>query len=75
MNDRRHVQRRTRQDRRTAGSALDVTRLEHENLFSQVEEILRAIRRIEGDIARLAQRLDRAELTRNLATADPHASA
>jgi phage shock protein A len=34
-------------DRRTSGSAVDVSRLEHENLFRQVDEVLRRVSRLE----------------------------
>jgi hypothetical protein len=52
-----NVERRIR-DRRITGSALDVSRLEHENLFRQVDEVLRRIARIELQLHHLDARLE-----------------
>jgi len=38
-----------------------VTRIEHENLYGQVEEILRIIRRVENDLRNVGERLGRVE--------------
>jgi hypothetical protein len=54
------VERRIR-DRRITGSALDVSRMEHENLFRQVDEVLRRISRIELHLHQLDARLEALE--------------
>src|SRR5579871_5112300 len=46
----RQVERRRGERRKPAGDCVDVTRLEHENLYGQVEEILRSLRRIENEL-------------------------
>jgi hypothetical protein len=38
-----------------------VTRLEHENLCQQVDEVLRMLRRIEAELQRQQQRIERIE--------------
>jgi len=38
-----------------------MTRLEHENLLGAVAEILRSIRRIEGELQKQSERLGRVE--------------
>ncbi|HZR23942.1 MAG TPA: hypothetical protein VFA59_10170 [Vicinamibacterales bacterium] len=43
---------------------MDVTRLEHENLYGQVEEVLRSVRRIEHELHMNRERI--AELERDL---------
>jgi len=48
-NERRHTDRRQAQ-RRTAGASLDVTRIEHENLYQKVEEVARALHRVEHEL-------------------------
>ena len=40
---------------------MDVTRLEHENLYGQVEEVLRYLRRIETELHVQRERLDTLE--------------
>ena len=40
---------------------MDVTRLEHENLYEQVEEVLRSLRRIETELHIHRERLDALE--------------
>jgi len=40
---------------------VDVTRLEHENLYGQVEEVLRCLRRIESELHGQRERLDTLE--------------
>ncbi len=47
---RQDVERRRGERRASAGDSVDVTRLEHENLYGQVEEILRSLRRIEHEL-------------------------
>lgn len=44
-----------------AGYSIDVTRLEHENLCQQVDEVLRMLRRIEAELQRQQQRIERIE--------------
>ena len=50
--ERRHT------ERRASGSATDVSRIEHENLFRQVDEVLRRIVRIELELREHDARLD-----------------
>ena len=59
--DRRQKNRRTRSDRREASARLDVTRIEHENLYNQVMENLRSLRRIEAELALIRSMLERRE--------------
>jgi hypothetical protein len=51
-------------DRRLTGSALDVSRLEHENLFRQVDEVLRRITRMELELREQEARLEALENAR-----------
>jgi hypothetical protein len=44
--ERRHL------DRRTPGESVDVTRLEHENVCRQIDELLRSVRRLEQELGR-----------------------
>jgi len=60
-NERRQGERRNGDRRSTPGAAIDVTRIEHENLYGQVEEILRVIRRVENDLRSVGERLGRVE--------------
>jgi hypothetical protein len=61
--DRRFGERRLREDRRKAPSAtLDVSRLEHENLYQQVMENVRSLRRIERELRRLRELIEEARL-------------
>ena len=49
-------------DRRTSPSAtVDVTRLEHENLYGEVAEILRTLRRMEGQLSEQRDRIQMME--------------
>jgi hypothetical protein len=48
-------------DRRLTGSAIDVSRLEHENLFRQVDEVMRRVARIELDLHRHDARIEALE--------------
>jgi hypothetical protein len=48
-------------ERRLTGSALDVSRVEHENLFRQVDEVLRRITRIERELCEQGARLEALE--------------
>jgi hypothetical protein len=48
-------------DRRTSGSAVDVSRGEHENLFHQVDEVLRRVSRLELEMNTYQARLDALE--------------
>lgn len=58
MEERRHnPDRRVRQRRQHPSESIDVTRLEHENLFRQVEELLRMLRRVEHELIAQSQRL------------------
>lgn len=62
------VERRTRERRnverrqKPPSIAFDVTRLEHENLCQQVDEVLRMLRRIEAELQRQQQRIERIEM-------------
>lgn len=56
------VERRNRERRGDApGSYIDVTRVEHENLYRQVEEILRMLRRMEAELNDLREQIQRVE--------------
>jgi hypothetical protein len=55
--ERRNVERR----QEPPGHSIDVTRLEHENLCQQVDEVLRMLRRIEAELQRQQQRIERIE--------------
>ena len=57
MIERRQAPDRRVQDRRHPSECVDVTRLEHENLYGQVEEILRRLRRLETDLHNVGDRL------------------
>ncbi len=59
--DRRRRSRRGDADRRqeTPSAAIDVTRLEHENLYGQVVDNVRALRRIEDEVHTIRELLDR----------------
>ena len=59
--ERRRGERRRGDRRINPGAAVDVTRLEHENLLGAVAEILRSIRRIEGELQKQSERLGRLE--------------
>jgi hypothetical protein len=60
--ERRSGQRRNVERRQHApGDAIDVTRLEHENLCRQVDEVLRMLRRIEAEAQRQLLRIERIE--------------
>jgi hypothetical protein len=60
--DRRRSDRRGVFDRREHASAqLDVTRIEHENLYNQVMENVRALRRIEAELALIRSMLEQRE--------------
>jgi hypothetical protein len=58
--ERRQRERRER-ERRTTLRAVDVTRIEHENLFGQVAELLRLVRRMEGELQSQRSRIERLE--------------
>jgi hypothetical protein len=63
--DRRHADRRGPFDRREQASAqIDVTRIEHENLYNQVMENVRALRRIETELARIRSLLEQSHRDR-----------
>lgn len=51
-------------ERRLTGNAIDVSRLEYENLFRQVDEVLRRISRIELSLHHLDARIESLENTR-----------
>jgi len=61
MLERRRALRRRNDDRRAAGAAVDVTRIEHENLYDQGGQILRTLQRIDGELRELAARVRRLE--------------
>ena len=48
-------------DRRLTGSAMDVSRLEHENLFRQVDEVLRRVARMELELHQHDARIEALE--------------
>jgi hypothetical protein len=58
---RRRAERRRSVDRRLAraSDSIDVTRIEHENLYNQVMENVRALRRIESELAVIRAMLER----------------
>jgi hypothetical protein len=51
-------------ERRLRGNAIDVSRLEYENLFRQVDDVVRRIQRIELTLHRLDARLETLENAR-----------
>ena len=56
------VERRGRERRRVSpGEAVDVTRLEHENLCGQMDELLKALRRINAELNRQNDRISALE--------------
>jgi negative regulator of sigma E activity len=55
--ERRHLPDRRQRERRTAGATVDVTRIEHENLYGQVAEVLRMLRGIETELQRQRERI------------------
>jgi hypothetical protein len=61
MIERRRGERRNGDRRATPGTTLDVSRLEHENLCHQVDEILRSIRRMETELYGMNERLRHVE--------------
>ncbi len=58
--ERRQRERRER-ERRITLRAVDVTRIEHENLFGQVAELIRLVRRMEGELQSQQSRIERLE--------------
>jgi hypothetical protein len=64
--DRRQSDRRARFERRVLASAkIDVARIEHENLYNQVMENVRALRRIEEELALIRALLEQRERLRD----------
>jgi len=59
--ERRLGDRRTVDRRRLPSRSADVTRLEHENLYGQVEELVRMMRRMEGELHDQRDRIVRIE--------------
>ena len=57
--ERRHGDRRHSERRARPGDALDVTRIEHENLATEVAEHTRLLQRIERDLQAILDRLNR----------------
>ena len=55
------TERRSRERRVSGGSAIDVSRVEYENLFRQVDEVLRRITRIELALHHLDARIENLE--------------
>jgi hypothetical protein len=49
--------RRTRERRTLPSQHVDVTRLEHENLCGQMDEVLRMLRRIESELRAQGERI------------------
>jgi hypothetical protein len=61
-NERRlRPERRQRERRHFPGEALDVTRVEHENLFHVVEQLIQKVRILERDVRDHRDRLDNIE--------------
>jgi len=56
--ERRNAPREPSQDRRAASASLDVTRIEHENLYSQVQQNAEHIRRLETELRRIRELLE-----------------
>jgi len=61
MSARDHVVERRVRERQLRGNAIDVSRLEYENLFRQVDEVLRRMTRIELTLHRLDARIETLE--------------
>lgn len=66
------AERRKAERRVSAGQNMDVTRLEHENLCGQIDEILKMLRRLEGELLTQSGRI--ASLEHLLARDRRHAS-
>jgi hypothetical protein len=63
--DRRQNDRRRQLERREQASArTDVMRIEHENLYNQVMENVRALRRIEGELSLIRSMVEQRERDR-----------
>jgi len=63
--ERRRSERRTDADRRDNPSArADVSRIEHENLYNQVMENVRVLRRLESELAQIRSMLEQRERDR-----------
>ncbi|PYR54388.1 MAG: hypothetical protein DMF91_26930 [Acidobacteria bacterium] len=56
------VERRQGERRSPPSENFDVTRLEHENLYGQVGEILRSLRRVESELYSQRDRIARLEV-------------
>jgi hypothetical protein len=56
--ERRSLERRTQERRQSASESVDVTRIEHENLFNQVQQNEAAIRRLETELRRMREALE-----------------
>lgn len=52
------TERRVRERRLSGGSAIDVSRIEYENLFRQVDEVVRRMTRIELALHHLDARIE-----------------
>jgi hypothetical protein len=57
----RHPSPQLKARRRTPGASTDVMRIEHENLYAEVQENLRLIRLLETEIQRLKARMNEIE--------------
>jgi len=57
--ERRHRDRRQSERRATPGEAVDVSRIEHENLATEVAEHTRLLQRIEHELQTILDRLRR----------------
>lgn len=55
------VERRRFGERRLTGSEVDVSRVEHENLYRQVDQVLRRVKRIELELAQHHAKIDALE--------------
>jgi hypothetical protein len=59
--ERRVADRRYGDRRSTPGASMDVSRIEHENLYRQVEEVMRILQRIEKELEGNRRRIETVE--------------
>lgn len=57
----RRLNTRVERVRTTAARTVDVSRLEFENLYTEIDALMKGLRRIDADIRRLGDRLSRLE--------------
>ena len=61
-------------ERQVTGSAMDVSRIEHENLFRQVDEVLRRVARVELELRQQDARIEAIENATGIASRNPKRS-